>query len=534
MRRSLALLPLALLVGAGVLAAQQPGVEPVAVTTPATDTLLAAPPEDPVPREWQFIGYSFTRTTSTNIAPAGELLQGQVIGRLFGTNTTTTVETSGIYTEQRFVPYLVYTPRILNGDAVFRLMGKIDYTWGDQAYGVGNNRGGAINAGQVNLQTLMANVDLRSRNRDWNVVVGLQRVFDNAYDPHHITLEQAQTSGYKLSFWGTNAVGVNLFATPTPGMKTRVGVFQLWENLIARDDDVTLFMADMDTRVTPRLELGANAWYLRDRAQGAGGISILGQGLTSALAEYNGATRLRLPAPRPYVADILWVGGRAAYNRDFLAGRWWADAFAITNLGTVDTVSVDGATSRVADVAGLALNASVAYKYGMTNADRVWAEGLFTTGDGGSTADGRTSSVLTGNIWGSPVGIYSAHRALLLFPDPQVVSRYYSAVHDISNAGRGVAGVSANVSRGLIPNRFVARAGTATAFSVTTPAGGGNYIGTEINGELRYQIGVFLHASLNAAYLRLGDYYDAPAVTLQGIRPSDPWTVFLTLSWLMF
>jgi hypothetical protein len=534
MRRALTMLPLALVLGSGPLIGQQPGIAPPAVTSPEPDTLLAAPPTDPVPRELQFIGYSFTRTTTTNIAPTSELLQGQVIGRLFGTNTTNTVPINAFYTEQRFVPYLVYTPRILNGDAVFRFMGKIDYTWGDQAYGVGNNRGGAINAGQVNLQTLMANLDLRARDRTWNVVVGLQRVFDNAYDPHHITLEQAQTSGYKLAFWGTNAVGVNLFATPTPGMKTRVGVFQLWENLIARDDDVTLFMADMDTRVTRRLEAGANAWYLRDRAQGGGGISVLGQGLNSALAEYNGATRLRFATPRPYNADIVWLGGRAAYNRDFLAGRWWADAFAITNVGAVDTVSVDGSTAKVADVLGVAVNASLAYKYGMTAADRIWAEAMFTTGDGGGTADGKTSSVLTGNVWGSPVGIYSAHRALLLFPDAQVVSRYYSAVHDISNAGRGVAGFSANASRAFIPNRFVGKVGTATAFSNTTPTGGGNYIGTEINGELRYQLGVLMHVGLNAGYLLLGDYYDAPAVTLDGVKPSDPWTIFLTLSWMMF
>ena len=54
----------------------------------------------------------------------------------------------------------------------------------------------------------------------------------------------------------------------------------------------------MDTRVTPRLEVGANSWYLRDRAKGGGGISVLGQGLNSALAEYNGATRLRFATPR--------------------------------------------------------------------------------------------------------------------------------------------------------------------------------------------------------------------------------------------
>ncbi|MEB2355287.1 MAG: hypothetical protein OZ915_08925, partial [Ignavibacteriales bacterium] len=115
--------------------------------------------KDPAPKEFQFIGYSFSRMTGSNITPTNDLLQGQVIGRLFGQNSTNTVPQTAIYAEQRFVPMFIYKPSILDGFATFRGLFKIDYTWGDQAYGVGNNRGGAINAGQVNLQTLLANVE---------------------------------------------------------------------------------------------------------------------------------------------------------------------------------------------------------------------------------------------------------------------------------------------------------------------------------------------------------------------------------------
>ena len=113
---------------------------------------------DPIPREFQFIGYSFFRSTASNITPTNEVLQGQVIGRLFGPNSTEVVSRTAVYTEQRFVPYMVYQPAILDGFATFRGLFKIDYTWGDNSYGVGNNRGGGLSGGQVNLQTLMANV----------------------------------------------------------------------------------------------------------------------------------------------------------------------------------------------------------------------------------------------------------------------------------------------------------------------------------------------------------------------------------------
>ncbi len=520
-----------LLVALALLMASAPGPVHGQITGLHATMDTLAKPREGVPKQWTFIGYSFTRGTSTNIAPSNDLLQGQVIGRLFGPNSTATVNTTANYVEQRFVPYFIYRPEILDGYAVFRGMFKIDYTWGDQAYGVGGNRGGGINAAQVNLQTLMANVDITPPDASWNVVLGLQRLYDNAYDPHDITLQQAQTSGYKLAFWGTNAVGANLFMTPRPGVQARVGAYQLWENFVGRNDDVALFMGDVDTHLAPKLEVGLDAWYLRDRARGAGGITVLGEGLNSALAAYNGAPRLSMSSN--YHADIGWVGARVAWNRDFLEGRWWADAFVIANVGVIDTLQAGGFVHG-ADIRSAAANASLSYKYGMTAQDRISAEGLFTTGDGNGIADGTVSSVVTGNVYGSPVGIYSSHRALLLFPDPQVVNRYYSAVQDISNMGFGVTGAAVNVFRDWIPNRFYTKVGAATAFSNTKPAGGGSAIGTEINFEAKYNLRVFLTAGLDMGYLVLGDFFDAPKVTQTGLRPENPWVSFITLSWLMF
>jgi hypothetical protein len=489
--------------------------------------------EDPAPKEFQFIGYSFTRMTSSNVTPTNDILQGQVIGRLFGQNSTNTVPQTALYLEQRFVPYMVYKPSILDGYATFRALFKIDYTWGDQAYGVGNNRGGAINAGQINLQTLLANVEIKPEDADWNIVIGLQRLFDNVRDPNVNTLQTAQTSDYKLAYWGTQAVGINAFANLTPITKGRIGFFQLWENEISKNDDVVLWMMDLESRVAPLLEVGGNFWYVWDRAKGAGGISVLGQGLNSALSEYNGAVRIKFPGiTQKYQADLAWVGAHAAYNRDFLESRLWADGFVMANLGTIDTVGTS--IKKAADVFGVAANASIQYKYGMTANDKVSIEGLYTTGDGNNVSDGKLTSVITGNVYGSPVGIYSTHRALLLFPDPQVVNRYYSAVHDISNMGLGVSAAFLNLSKDLIPNKFSGKVGFATAFSNITPKGGGSYIGTEVNVEFKYNLKVFLTLGLSAGYLALGDFYDAPSTTYSGVHPKDPWVFFTTLSWLMF
>lgn len=488
--------------------------------------------DEPI-REFQFIGYSFTRMTVTNVSPVNEILQGQVIGRLFGQNSTTTVPQTAIYFEQRFVPFFVYQPKILDGYATFRSLFKIDYTWGDQAYGVGNNRGGAINAGQINLQTLMANLELRP-SENWNLVVGLQRLFDNVRDPNVNSLQTFQTSGYKLAYWGTQAVGINSFFKLNPWTLGRIGMFQLWENEIRKDDDVVLWMFDIESRVKPLLEVGLDFWYAYDRAKSAGGISVLGQGLNSALAEYNGAFRLKFPGSNQnYTADLLWLGGHLSYNRDFLMGRWWFDAYVMSNFGRIDSIS-NNKNYRAASVLGLSANAMASYKYGMTGNDKISAEILFSTGDGNNANDGKINSVITGNVYGSPVGIYSAHRAFLLFPDPQVVNRYYSAVHDVSNMGLGVTALFLNVSKDFIPNRFSGKLGFATAISNVIPAGGDALIGNELNLELRYNLKVFLTWTISVSYLWLGDFYNAPSVTYYNQRPKNPFVIFTTLNWLMF
>ncbi|MEO1021805.1 MAG: hypothetical protein AAFW89_04625 [Bacteroidota bacterium] len=491
--------------------------------------------QDPVRKEFQFIGYSFTRTTFSNVAPTNDFLQGQVIGRMFGGNSTNTSRNTSSYTEQRFVPFMVYRPVVLDGLATFRTLFKIDYTFGDRAYGAGNNAGGGIGAGQVNLQTLLANVSLKPTDNPWNIVVGLQRIFDNPRDPNVNTVQFAQNSGSKLSYWGTQGTGLTWYGLLNDGTYAKAGAYQLWENLIAFDDDVSLYMIDVETRISSRSTLGINTWYVADRGKQSGGVSVLGQGLTSQLADYNGAVRLRLPGTsQAYEADVFWAGVNYSYGRDFIDSRWWLDGYVNTNFGVMDTLDAEQNRVDFANILGVAANARASYKWGGTNQDFVTIEGLYTTGDEDGAADKQINSVLTGNVWGTPVGIFTAHRSLLMFPDPQVINRFYSMVHDISNLGLGVSAGFLTFSKSLVPNKATGKLGFVTAFSNVAPRQGGKYIGTEVNFELKYNLGVFLTVGYSGAYAWLGDFYDAPTITNQGSKPLNPFTHFITLSWLMF
>jgi hypothetical protein len=500
---------------------------------PVDDERRMGSPEKPPP-ELQFIGFFFTRLTASNIAPENEFLRGQIIGRLFGPNSTSTFPQTAFYGEGRFVPLFVYRPSLLDGLAIFRALLKVDVTWGDVNYGVGNNVGGAINAGTVNIQTLLANLELKI-NPAWNVVIGIQRIFDNPRDPNVNTLQTNQTSANRLMFWGTQGVGISSYFNLTPVTIGRLAYFQLYENFIQIDDDVVLLMADAETRVSGLWEIGGSLWYLYDRGQGEGGVSILSQGFNSLLVEYNGGARFQLGQNR-YKGDVLWAGANFAYNREFIGGRLWASALTVFNFGNLNIFTPQGASAGNVGIFGFTVHASLYYKYGQTANDRLALEVLYTSGDGNNVSDGQYTGVVTGNTWGSPVGIFSSHRAFLLFPDVQVVNRYYSAVHDISNMGFGTSAIFLNYFNNLVPNKVLIKVGAAAALANQTPSGVGRFIGAELNAELKYTLALFLDLGVSAAYMFNGDFYDSALTRPAALstRPQNPWVVFGTVSWLMF
>jgi hypothetical protein len=240
-----------------------------------------------------------------------------------------------------------------------------------------------------------------------------------------------------------------------------------------------------------------------------------------------------LDNPR-YRADVFWAGANSSWNRDFATGRLWASALVNVNFGNIDTIAPNGSSARRVDIMGATLHGSLSYTYGQTSGDRVGVEALYTTGDKNGASDGKYTGVVTGNTWGSPVGIYSSHRAFLLFPDAQVVNRYYSAVHDISNIGYGTTAGFLNYFNNLVPNKWQWKVGLAAALSNEAPMGGGSFIGAEVNTELRYTYKVFLEFAFSAAHMWAGDFYDSGYVRNSMAKPANPWVAFVSMAWLMF
>jgi len=498
-------------------------------------------------RELTFYGFFFTRAEMTNVAPENDLFKGQVVGRLFGPNTTSTSKDRSVFVEQRFIPFFVYEPKILSRHARLRASFELDWTFGDVNNSVGGNFGSAFTADQVNLQTqnLAVEIDV-PKLPGWSINVGLQRLFDTVADPYRTVFEQMTLSGPRLNFWGSDAVGVTIHGTQW-GQKFKLGAYQLYENLIQEDDDVALFELATDRHLTRGIHVGGHVRYLRDSSSGAGGVSVLGQGPASLLTDYSGAYRFPIPdGVERYRSNFVWTGADASWNPLLTGGRVGASAYVVGNFGSLDTEDPmrPDTYRQLASVAGVAANARVAYRWGRTPRDMIALEGTYTSGDHNGISDGTYSGVITGNTWGAPGALMVSHGAYLLMPHAFVVNRFYAAVTDPSNLGFGLSAVTLNASYDIVPNQLEIKVGGAVARSNIQPIAGDNFIGAEVNGRISWRFRPLVALEAHAAWVSLGGYFESPEIVepeegfdpqnpVAGPRPDNPWTAFLSLRWLM-
>ncbi len=488
-------------------------------------------------REFQFLAFFINQGVRTNVYPSASLFNGQLVGRLFGGNSSATSDTMvSNYVEQRIIPFFIYQPKLFNGKALLRASFEIDWTWGDQNYGIGGNKGAAINADNVNIQTQNIELELIPA-KDFAINLGLQRLFDTPYNPYRTMFDKMTTTGYRLAYWGTDAVGITA-RYDGDVQKAKAGYYILYENNTEIDDDVTLAELVYHRKLSMLWNAGASLYYVRDRGKGQGGVSVFSQGLTSLLATYNGA--YVFPLQRDYRADIVWLGATVSRNPDF-----WLDPFQLTGFVNVNLGSarknVKGTYEKAADIAGVGANIRAAYRYGRTLNDYFSADFIFASPDKYGLDDNKYTGVVTGNYWGMPTTIFVGTGGYLLFPHANVVNRYTPAISDLSNMGYGLLGGTANLAYDIIPHRINAKTGLAVASSPLAPNGGGRFMGAELNAALSYNFGPFMSLELHGAYLWLGKFYDSrdnsrgyPVNGNMMERPVYPYTTFLVYKWLMF
>jgi hypothetical protein len=484
-------------------------------------------PQEQDPQVLKFISYFFLKGTLSNIAPTNEFLKGQVVGRLFGGNTTQTSKATSRYSEQRFIPMFTYSPRLFDGWAKIRASFEFDWTWGDANYGAGGNLGGAFGADSVNMQTQNLFVEFRPQPNLF-INAGLQRIFDNIRVPWYTFTDDLIYKGYRLSFFGSDATGLTGHWMFDTDKRLKLGFYQLYENNVEQADDVTLYTAEVEMDPSIDSSVGLSFRYVRDSGNGEGGVSILGQGLNSNLSNYNGVFNFDF-GDEDYTADILWAGTQFHKDPLLRQGDTGFGGYLVYNFGEARTASRD------VQISGLAGNLRLAQRYGSQLNDQIVLDGIYTTGDNNNISDGKYNGVLTGNNWTSPGAVFFSHGLYLLLPHGTVVNRYVGAIIDIQNLGYGSQVASLQVHKDLVPHKLKAKVGAGVGYATKTIAGMGSQVGTELNFNLRWTMRVLMDLELHAAYLWLGDFYDSPEVNGgKDERPLDPWTVFVTFKWIGF
>ena len=486
--------------------------------TPPETAAAIVEPQLPAPGGLSFLGVVQARATASNLASTNPFLDGQVIGRLGGTNgVIPDPAVLSAVTEERVGGFFTYRPTVLNGDAELAAAFEIDFAFGDRSYGTGGNTGGAFGGDMVNLQTRRLYAGFRPHYgaHSLHVLAGLQFVGDSVTDPTAGGADGLLRSGGRLMVLGSEAAGLAVYGKMRDAwgdrVRWRAGVFTLYEQGMADPDDLTLVVGDVALQPAYATQVGLHAWYLQDRTGGA--VGSLGAGPTSALSELQGGPRLdpydgaAWPDDAQIYADIAWLGVDASYDADLTADRIGATGLVLANVGRIYAPVVQDYAVR-----------EVRYRYAPGEGSVVRAEALFTSGDDADRS--AYTGVLTANTWGVAGAVPATHGSLLLLSDPRSVNRMVAVVSDVSGAGRGVRLASVEAGYDPIPGRVTVAGGVASA----TTANGEGW-GTEIHGKVVTEPLLLCNIGWYVGYVLPGS---ASGLT------SSPWETYVSLDWVVF
>ncbi len=583
------------------------------------------------PKEFSLINYWLTRATFTNIYPSSPVaIPGTTlgpIGSLSGHQPATSKEKSdksgsetvnNNYAELRWIPIFTYTPNFFNGGVSFRAQFEIDTMFGVSRNRAGENRGGAFNADQVNIQTKNAFVHWKITPK-LSTNIGIQGFYDSIYDPFDTPATYILNSGYKIMFYGTDATGISFYSKYFGLTKLSYTVV-VYNKEGEKYDDVQFATLDQAFQIFPGTLIGFSYWYLLDQSKSNQDLySLVSQGGPSSSLHmgFTGAQSLNLESANGF---MNWLGFNFHHNINFFTSRWSANGFVMLNKGrfentnithpniagnTINTIGLgpaNPATNWFVEIDGLSADFEIQYHYGkkadVTGAslggDKITFEYLYTQGDS-DPKDEKYTGAFTMNYYGLPGATWVSHKALILFPFGEAISHFTGAMTDISNQGYGTRAFILAFYHDLIPNKLNIKLGYARAYSNTrqevtyrtdalyqdfdTQLAGqvnadpalksllslvyagkpsyfyldnsgnaninffreysGNFIGTEYNIELVYQVRYLMMVGIHFAKMFLGDFYKSEINNLgQKVRPNtvdrDPYALFITFKWIGF
>lgn len=462
----------------------------VAATTPA----MALENEFHGMFQAQYINSNFNRTATTDYSSQGD--------GFYNPEGTTKKQFSSNFIEQR--ARLEYNAKA-SADLKLVTRFELDYSYyGDESYGVNRNKGAALGADEVNIETKNIYLDANIF-KNVNMKLGMM----------------ANTDSFKGTVFDADMAGI-LLSSSYGNFSPSIGYFRFHDKGDSVDKVLghktnDMFMLDGKYAVTKDLKVGAAYYFFRDNQTNADKVTIATgatpSGYTSdGTAIYNAAD-VTITAQPANDVKIHAFGANFAYEHGPLS----VDGFALYETGWNNLV-----TGKKTYINAFAGNVGARLKAGPGTAR---CEFLYVTG-----SDRNSFYDVEGEH-----GYYN-NEMTILGRDKNAMTTDNSIIYNTGNKGQGQMG--AYFGYDLPVNDRLATAfnvgfvgvthknSNSKVIATTSKPNGSNFLGTEINAEANYKLLENLNAGVRVGYAILGGYYDNVASNGTPENPYDAKIIF--------
>jgi hypothetical protein len=394
---------------------------------------------------------------------------------------------------------------------------ELDSRWGDNSYnsnGTTRNNGGAIGADQTNLETKNVYLDFNVPGSavPVNVKLGIQG-FSDAYKGIIFNNDAAGlvvTSKYdrataQIAYFrfddattgGSATTASNSYLT-VPSAPTSAG--SIIQN--SNPGNLTRDFINIGGKynVTKDIKVGADYFLL----------------YSDILRQNTGRTNIHM------------IG----VNAEAKVGPATVDGFAIYQLGKVGSVPTTATgvldttkSSRYQTVSAFAANVGAKVKVGPGTAR---GNVLYISGDNDPTNTNNDrndfQTIMERGAGNAGHSFYAGEMLLLLRSKYATAGTDRAVVFDLNNSSQGLVGGFLGYDANFGKVFSYTNVGFAAVAKDTGHAHDSKYMGTEINSELGYKIYDNLSASLQGAYLVLGDYFKNTGGAALGKLPDNPFS----------
>ncbi len=380
---------------------------------------------------------------------------------------------------------------------------EIDSRWGDASYTNGRNLGGSIGADTVNLETKSVYLDFNIPTKVPVNVKGGMQPFTDAYKGIFVNTDAAGVVASAQYAGFTNAVGWFRFddrGTEVTAAGSAAAAISATANTGKRTRD--LIIADTKYGISKDLKVGGSYYMINDD-ESVPTTTAAGQAVTDGIVHTLGV------------------------NAEANLGLATVDGFALYQFGNATVAGFER------HISAWAANVGAKAKIGIGTAR---ANFLYTSGEGNPARGNYNGFIPVKNETSGADAentFYPAEMRILL-RDKFGTTDDRAMVYNSDNQGQGIIGgfigYDANITPKVFANAnagFVAVAKRGLVAASTTSDSG--YMGTELNAEVGYKLYDNLTASVQGAYVILGDYYKG---TSAGKDPNSPFLSRIVLNYV--